>query len=63
MAISRSFTKRHLDDPDGRTRFWLSQTPAVRLEAVEQIRQSAFSNHGVEQAFPRVYRITRKVQR
>jgi len=42
------------------TRFWLSQTPQARIEALESIRQEYNSwKYGTEQRFQRVYRVTK----
>jgi len=53
------FHKRKLPDDLPKSEFWLPKTPEAGLAAVEFIRQS----NVVEQAFPRVYRITRKARR
>ena len=63
MSMSQFITKRRLHEPHRRTEFWATQTPAARLEAVEMIRRRTFEPDDPQQAFPRVYRVTRKAPR
>ena len=55
--------KRGLHDPTDRARYWLAQSVAHRLEAVETIRQAAPTAHDAQPAFPRVFKLTRKARR
>lgn len=51
--------KRHLHEPKGGSRHWKDATVRQRLEAVETINRLGEREYA-EQAFPRVYRVTRK---
>jgi hypothetical protein len=64
MESEPKFVKRKLHSDDGRAKYWLSQSPQARLEAMEVIRQTNFgASYDPESAFPRILRITRKARR
>ncbi len=53
------FRKRKLHDEAAKVDYWIQQPVAKRLEAIETIRATSEEIYA-QQAFPRVYRITRK---
>ena len=63
MVSSVRVLKRGLHESDGRLAYWMSQSASERLAAVEVIRQTATESYGLEQAFPRVFRVIKKAQR
>ena len=55
--------KRKLHEANDRMQRWLAVSRLERLEAVETIRSTCFKSDDFQQAFPRVYKMTRKAQR
>ena len=53
--------KRRLHDPKDSAVYWKQATVIQRLEAVEEINRLREKEYA-EQAFPRVYRVTRKAR-
>ncbi len=54
--------RRGLHAPDGRTASWLHRSPAERLAALEEIRQTSPGSPHAQSPFPRFSRVTRKAR-
>jgi hypothetical protein len=54
--------KRRLHEGRTDREYWANADPAERLKAVQVINRLA-EPHYAEQAFPRIYRVTRKAKR
>jgi RHH-type transcriptional regulator, rel operon repressor / antitoxin RelB len=61
-GIDLRAVKRSLHAVDSRSSFWLDQSHAERLAAVEAIRLTTPDSSYAQQAFPRFSRVTRKAQ-
>lgn len=59
----RKLTKRRVRDAEDRAGYWLTKTPAERVEAVGIINLTVHGEHYAEQEFQRVCRVTRRTGR